>query len=86
MSAFNALNLMPDFKYSLEPTKTQHELFRQFTKVKIETAELELVVYVPEEIATGQVETSYNVHIFWHGGGMVRHHVCLFTKRHLIIL
>ena len=80
MSAFNALNRKPGFKYSPKPTKTQHELFREFTKVKVETAELELVVYVPEEIATGQVQTSYDVHVFWHGGGMVRYHLCLLQS------
>jgi len=64
MSAFNALNHKPGFEYSPEPTETQHELFREFTKVKVKTAELELVIYVPEEIATSQVQTSYDVHVF----------------------
>lgn len=86
MSAFNKLNHKPGFKYSPEPTETQHQLFREFTKVEIEIAELKLIVYVPDEIATGQVQKSYNVHVFWHGGGMVLHYICLFTKFHLTIL
>jgi hypothetical protein len=86
MSAFNAPNRKPGFKYSPEPTEKQHDLFRGFVKVKIETAELKLVVYVPEEIATGQVQISYNIHVFWHGGGLVCHCIRLFTERQLTTL
>jgi len=53
MSAFNALNRKPGFNYNPELTKTQYELFRKFAKVKVKTAELDLFVYVPEDIVTG---------------------------------
>jgi hypothetical protein len=57
----------------------RHMLFRA-QLVKIKTAELELVVYIPKEIANGQIQTSYDVHVFYHGGGMVRQHHFLCTK------